>query len=210
MKNLSHAGPPLADAPAALILLHGRGAAAEHILNVYDRIGCTHIAALAPTAPGNAWYPYSFLAPLAENQPYLDQSLAFVDELVQHVVAHGIPPERIAFLGFSQGACLSLEYVIRNPRRYGAVLALTGGYIGPPGTVRTETTSLAGTPVFVSANDPDDHIPFARVEETAAHLKMMQADVECRRYPDRPHVVLANQVNVCRDWLNRLAPPPAS
>jgi predicted esterase len=130
-----------------------------------------------------------------------------LDSVVADLLARGVPGERIALLGFSQGACLTTEYVARRPRRYGAVLGLTGGLIGPAGTPRDYPGSLAGTPVFLGCGDPDPHIPFERVRETDAVLARMDADVETRRYPGRPHTVSEDELDACRGLLKRLVAP---
>ncbi len=202
MKSYSSKGPSPRAAGAALILIHGRGASAADILGVYDALDRPALAALAPEAPGGTWYPYSFLAPIEQNQPHLDHALQQIDELVQHVLDEGVPAERLGLLGFSQGACLSLEYAIRNPRRYGAVMALTGGYIGPEGMTRDDAGSFDHTPIFIGANDPDPHVPFTRVEESAALVKKLQADVEVRRYPGLPHAVNDDEIEVCRKLID--------
>ena len=169
-QRLVAAGPAPERAAATLILLHGRGASAESMVSLYDALGMDSVAALAPQAAGNTWYPHSFLAPLEANQPYLDSALRRIQTIVDDLLSRGIPAGRIALLGFSQGACLTSEFVARHPRRYGAVMALTGGLIGPPGTPRDYPGSLEGTPVFLGTSDPDPHVPFERVEETQAVL----------------------------------------
>ena len=195
------AGPAPEQAAAALILIHGRGATAASILALHAELGLDALAAVAPQAAGNTWYPMSFLAPTEANQPYLDSALARVESVVADLLRRGIPSERIALLGFSQGACLASEFVARHPRRYGAVMALTGGLIGPPGTPRDYAGSLAGTPVFLGTSDPDPHVPFARVQETAAVLERMGARVETRRYPGMPHTINEDELDACRTLL---------
>jgi predicted esterase len=192
------AGPPPEEATATLIMIHGRGAGAESILSLYQPLGIANLAALAPEAAGATWYPYSFLAPMESNQPYLDSALRRIETLVSDLLDRGIPSERIALLGFSQGACLTSEFVARHPRRYGAVMALTGGLIGPPGTPRDYAGSLDGTPMFLGTSDPDPHVPFERVEETAAVLTRMGARVETRRYPGMPHTINQEELDACR------------
>src|SRR5262249_23208092 len=134
-----HAGQPIMSgglaperAEGALVLVHGRGASARSILGLHEEFGLPRIAALAPQAAGNTWYPHSFLAPLEANQPYLDSALRRLETLVSELLGRGLRSERIALLGFSQGACLTLEFAARHPRRYGAVIGFTGGLIGPP------------------------------------------------------------------------------
>lgn len=195
------AGPALADADGALVLIHGRGATAQGILPLYHELGVENLAALAPQAAGNAWYPRSFLAPVKDNQPYLDSALRRLDAIITELAAGGMASDRIALLGFSQGACLALEFAARHPRPYRAILGLTGGLIGPPGTLHGYRGSLEGTPVFLGSGDPDPHVPFARVQETAAILEGMGAKVELRRYPGLPHTINEDELEACRTLL---------
>lgn len=198
-----HAGPTPQQAAGVLLLIHGRGATAQSILLLYNNLALDRLAALAPQAAGNSWYPHSFLAPLQANQPYLDSALRRLDSLLADLLAHGIPSRRIAILGFSQGACLTLEYAAQHPRRYGAILGLTGGLIGPPGAPHHYPGSLDATPVFLASADPDPHVPFDRVQETAAVLANMNATVELRRYPGMPHTINEDELNACRTLLQR-------
>jgi phospholipase/carboxylesterase len=192
------AGPEPEQAEGTLLLVHGRAATAESILTLYDEFRLPKLAALAPQAAGGAWYPQSFLAPLGANQPYLDSALGWLERIVAGMIERGVGSERIALLGFSQGACLTLEYVARHPRRYGAVMGLTGGLIGPPATAWNYSGSLADTPVFLGSSDPDPHVPFARVQETAQVLTAMGAKVEARRYEGMGHTVNQDEVEACR------------
>jgi predicted esterase len=152
------AGAPLESARAALVLVHGRGATAESMMPLAEAFGRDDIAYLAPNASGNVWYPQSFLAPIAANEPWLSSALALIGKLLDRLGANGFGPERIGLLGFSQGACLCAEYAARNARRYGCIAVLSGGLIGPPGTPRAYPGSLAGTPVFLGCSDVDFHI----------------------------------------------------
>jgi predicted esterase len=199
------AGPDPESAAATLILVHGRGAPAETMLSLFDEINVDNIAAISPQAANHTWYPHSFLASLDANQPFLDSALRRIDSLVKDLIARGIPSERIALLGFSQGACLVSEYVARHPRRFGAAMILTGGLIGPPSTPRDYTGSLDGTPVFIASSDPDPHVPFERVIETDEVLAHMGAKVERRRYPHTPHTVVEDEIVACRELLKKLA-----
>jgi phospholipase/carboxylesterase len=196
-------GPAVENADIVLLLLHGRGASAQDILSVYDALGLETVSAIAPQAADYTWYPNSFLAPLESNQPFLDSALRRIESLVDGLIARGIQSERIALLGFSQGACLTTEFVARNPRRYGAVIGLTGGLIGPPGTPRKYPGSLAGTPVFLGTSDPDPHVPFARVKETEDVLRRMGAEVELRRYPGMPHTIDRDELDAARILIER-------
>lgn len=194
MAEVLAAGAPLARARAAAILVHGRGASAEDILMLADEFAQDDIAYLAPQAPGQTWYPYSFLAPLEQNEPHLSNALATVGATLDHVAREGFTPERIALIGFSQGGCLALEYAARNARRYGGVAALSAGLIGPPGTPRDYPGSLAGTPVFLGCSDVDSHVPLARVNETRDVLSRMGAAVTERIYPGMGHTVNADEI----------------
>ena len=198
------AGPTPEKADATVLLIHGRGADAESMLSLHGELAAQNLTAIAPQAAGNTWYPHSFLAPLDANQPYLDSALGRLGSLVADLLARGIPSERIVVLGFSQVACLTSEFVARHPRRYGAVIALTGGLIGPPGTPRNYPGSLAGTPVFLGSSDPDPHVPFERVKETEAVLRRMGAKVELRRYPGMPHTINEDELDVCRKLLQSI------
>lgn len=198
------AGPSPQDAGAALILIHGRGASAQSILSLYEALDLPTLAALAPQAAGNTWYPLSFLAPLESNQPYLDSALRRIESLVNQLLGRGLTSDRIAVLGFSQGACLASEFAARYPRRYGALMALTGGLIGPPGTPRDYRGSLDGTPVFLGSSDPDPHVPFERVRETESVLARMGARVEVRRYPGMPHTINEEELDACRELLRAM------
>src|SRR3954453_8747864 len=198
------AGPPPEAAAATLVLMHGRGGSAEDILSLYTELRLPDLAALAPQATGNTWYPNSFLAPLEANQPYLDSALRRIESIVAGLLARGVPSDRVAILGFSQGACLTLEFSARHPQRYGAVIGLTGGLIGPPGTPRNYPGSPDGTPVVLGTSDPGPHVPFARVRETEAVLTRMGAAVELRRYPGMPHTVNQDELDATRSLLERL------
>ena len=191
-------GAALAEAEAAVILIHGRGATAESILELTPHLGQGSVAFLAPQASGNTWYPTSFLAPRNRNEPALSRSLERIAATVGRILATGLPAERLILAGFSQGACLAIEFALREPRRYGAVIALTGGFIGPPGTEPAPSGSFAGTPVLLAAGDPDPHVPWWRVEETAEVFRHHGAEVDLRRYPGRPHTVSLDELEAAR------------
>lgn len=194
VQPILHYGARLEEARAAMVMLHGRGANARDILALADVIGVQDVACVAPDAQSNTWYPYSFLAPIAQNEPWLSSALAFVARVHEQVRAAGIPPERTLLLGFSQGACLTLEFTARNPARYGGVAALTGGLIGPDGTPRDYAGSLEGTPIFIGSSDPDPHIPVQRVHESAEVLTRMGASVTTRIYPGMGHTVSEDEI----------------
>ena len=198
---LLSAGSTLADAAGALILLHGRGGSARDILGLGQAISPSGWAMLAPQAAGQTWYPYSFLAPREENEPYLSSALERVRTMVESALAAGILADKIAIAGFSQGACLATEFAGRNPRRYGAVLAFTGGLIGPAGASITLTGDLAGTPVLFSSGDPDPHVPWERVEQSADSFRQIGGRVALNRYPGRPHTILPEEIDAARRML---------
>ncbi|HEU5343895.1 MAG TPA: alpha/beta hydrolase [Ktedonobacterales bacterium] len=199
------AGEPLEQARAALLMLHGRGASAEDILSFVGELAQPGFAYLAPQASGHTWYPYGFLSPLEANEPYLSSALALLDAALDHITAAGIPLERVIVLGFSQGACLGLEYVARRARRYGGVVGWTGGLIGPDDTPRDYAGSLTGTPVFIGSSDVDPHVPLARVELTAEVLRRLGGDVTTRIYPNMPHTVNRDEIAFVRAMMASVA-----
>jgi predicted esterase len=182
-------GPPVDRARIALILLHGRGASAEDILGLTREFQWEDVACLAPQAAGRTWYPYSFLAPIPQNEPHLSDALGVVGRLVADLQGQGLTTDRIALLGFSQGACLALEFAARNAATYAAVVGLSGGLIGPAGTSRNYPGALSGTPVFLGCSDIDAHIPIARVRESAEVFRRMGAPVDERIYPGMGHTI---------------------
>jgi predicted esterase len=188
------AGTPLADAQAAMIMVHGRGASARDILSLTQLWQTEGIAYLAPQAAGATWYPHRFMEPLEANEPWLSSALALLETLVARVGEAGIPPERVVLLGFSQGACLASEFAARNARRWGGVVGLSGGLIGPDGTPRDYPGSLDGTPVFLGCSDVDFHIPKERVVESAEVLTRLGGDVTLRLYPGMGHEVNADEI----------------
>ncbi len=194
--RVEHLGAPLAQATGAVILLHGRGASAEDILGLAQAMYDPRLAYLAPQAASATWYPNSFMAPRASNEPSLTSALDLVESLVDRITAAGLATDRIALVGFSQGACLSTEFVATHPARYAGLIALTGGLIGPPGADLHHPGTLAGTPVFFGSGDPDPHVPWSRIEESAAALTSMGAEVTTRRYPGRPHTVSADELSL--------------
>ena len=177
------------EAAAALILVHGRGARAEDIVGIAEAIDSRELSITAPQATGHTWYPQSFMAPVEANEPGRSSGLAVLEAIVGELTGSGISTDRIVLAGFSQGACLTLEYVARHPRRYGGVVGLTGGLIGPPGSLGGYRGSLEGTPILLSSGDPDPHVPWSRVEETAEILEGLGAEVELQRYPGRAHTI---------------------
>ena len=197
------AGEPLAKAHAAMILLHGRGATAADIMTIAAELMHPGFAYLAPQAEGNAWYPYPFTAPLDANEPYLSAALGVIENLLAKVEAT-IPAQRVILLGFSQGACLTLEFAARNARRYGGVVGLSGGLIGPSDTPRDYPGDFAGTPAFLGCSDVDPHIPKERVAETAEVFKRMGAKVTMQLYPGMGHTVNQEEIGAVREIVESL------
>lgn len=196
-----HDGAPLGEARAVVVLAHGRGADAADILGLAQHFAVPNVAYVAPEAAGGAWYPARFLAPLEHNQPWLDSALRRFGHVVDTVRAAGVPDERIVLGGFSQGACLALEYAARHATRFGGVLAFAGGLIGPDGLVRTDTGRFEGTPVFIGVGDQDAHIPVARAQHAADVLTALGAAVDLRVYRGVPHTVIPDQIDAARALL---------
>jgi phospholipase/carboxylesterase len=188
------AGAPLTQASGAMIMLHGRGANATDIIGLAQALKRPDLAYFAPDAVENAWYPRPFMTPAAGNEPHLSSAKAVVARLIAEIGLAGIPPEKIAILGFSQGACLALEFAARNPRRYGAVLALSGGLIGERVAPEAYSGSLGGTPVFVGCSDVDPFIPLPRVQESAVVMAHLGADVTERIYPQAAHTIVPDEL----------------
>lgn len=200
-------GAAVTDAAAALVLVHGRGATAHSILTLAEELAQPGFAYLAPQAAGNTWYPFSFLAPMDDNEPHLSSALAKLTAIVAELEETGMPPARIVLGGFSQGACLASEWMARHARRYGGLLVFSGGLIGPPGTPRAYPGSLDGTPVFIGCSDTDAHIPVARVHETAAVLRALGAVVDERIYPQMGHTVVEDELIAARQLLADVVGP---
>ena len=199
------AGEPLERARAAMVLVHGRGATAQDILTLAAELDQPGFAYLAPQAANNTWYPYSFLAPIERNEPYLSSALATLGQVLAHITAAGIPAEHTILLGFSQGACLASEFVARNARRYGGLAGLSGGLIGPDGTPRDYSGALDGTPVFLGCSDVDPHIPAARVQHSAEVLRRLGGDVTARLYPGMGHTVNEDEIEFVRQLMASLS-----
>jgi predicted esterase len=199
------AGIPIDKAAAAMILLHGRGASAEDILSLAQHFYRDDVAYLAPDAAGHTWYPFPFTAPVERNEPYLSSALGLVHAIVGSVEEQGVPAERIMLFGFSQGACLATEYSARHARRYGGVVALSGGLIGADVTQNNYAGEFAGTPVLLGCSDVDPHIPVARVRDTAAIFRSLGAEVDERIYPGFGHSVNEDEVGRIKEMLDAVA-----
>jgi phospholipase/carboxylesterase len=198
------AGAPLDGAKAAAVMIHGRGADAQSILMLADELCQPEFAYLAPQAEGNTWYPNRFLAPISSNEPWLASALTAVADVLSQVTEAGLPSERTMLLGFSQGACLTLEFVARNARRYGGVAGLSGGVIGPDGTPRDYAGSLDGSPIFLGCSDVDFHIPKERVHHTAEVLQRLGGDVTVRLYPNMDHTINEDEKDFVRGMMTAL------
>ena len=194
-------GPRPSDARVTAILVHGRGATADSILTLAAELRLDDVAYLAPQAAGNTWYPYSFLAPIARNEPGISSAMRVLSSLVAGLAGDGIDAGRVALLGFSQGACLALEYAARHAQRFRAIVGLSGGVIGPPGTPRDYGGGFDGAPVFLGCSDVDAHIPLARVHETADVFRRMGAAVDERIYPGMGHTVIEDELAAVRALL---------
>ena len=199
-----HAGAPLAEAKGVVILLHGRGATAEDILSVSDAMETESLAYLAPQAAGYEWYPHSFLAERESNEPYVTSALRKVESVVKIALAAGFSRDQVVIGGFSQGACLSTEFVATHPARYAGLIAWTGGLIGPLGSDVSHTGELAGTPALLLSGDPDPHVPWSRIEESGRVLTSMGAEVFTKRYPGKPHSVSADEIVLARALVQKL------
>ena len=198
------AGEPISRARAAMLMVHGRGARAEDILSLANEFNVPGFACLAPQAAGNTWYPNRFLVPLADNEPWLSSALKFVGDVLDETINAGISAERIMLLGFSQGACLALEFAARNARRYGGLVGLSGALIGPDDTPRNYSGSLAGTPVFLGCSDMDFHVPSDRVDQTAEVLRLLGGEVTERLYPNMDHSVNQDEIDFVRGMMQTL------
>lgn len=194
-KNIITAGKPLHEAEKALIMVHGRGANAQDILGLASHLNVSEYALLAPEATNNTWYPYSFLAKPEQNEPWLSSALDLLKETVDEITRQGISPENIYFIGFSQGACLTLEFVARNAQKFGGVAAFTGGLIGDKIYEENYSGDFNGTPIFIGTGNADPHVPVERVKETVAILKKMNAEVRLQIHEGRPHTITQNEID---------------
>jgi predicted esterase len=198
------AGEPLEHARAAMLMVHGRGASAEDILTLANQFATTGFVYFAPQAAGNTWYPNRFLEPLEANEPWLSSALSVVGNVLAQIQDGGIPFERVILLGFSQGACLTLEYAARNARRFGGLVGLSGALIGPDDTPRDYAGALAGTPVFLGCSDRDFHVPKERVNGTAEVLTRLGGNVTKRFYSNMGHAVNEDEIEFVRGMMSTL------
>lgn len=199
------AGVPVGEATKAVIAIHGRGGSASDSIEIGKAIGLPDVAWLAPEAASHTWYPYSFLTPVEQNQPFLDSAISIVGGLLQHLEDSGVPAERVALLGFSQGACLVSEFVARNPRRYGGLIAFSGGLIGEEIEPESYAGSLLETPIFGGCSDIDPHIPLERFEITGEVLATLGGNVDFRVYPGMGHTINVDELTTARDLIGAIA-----
>jgi phospholipase/carboxylesterase len=200
-KNIVTAGTPAAQAKGALVMLHGRGASAQDIIGLARNFNADGFAIYAPQATNSSWYPYSFMAPEQDNQPALNSALQVIGELVDDIVTAGVPADKIYFAGFSQGACLTLEFIARNAKLYGGAVAFTGGLIGKEIDTANYKGDFNNTPVLITTGNPDPHVPLSRVEESVEILKGMGADVTLKVYPGRPHTITADEIKLANQYI---------
>ena len=196
-------GQPLEQATAAMVLLHGRGASAADIMTVGEAVQQPGFAYLAPQAAGSAWYPNPFTAPLESNEPWLSSALETVERLLERVEER-LPASQVIVLGFSQGACLALEFAARHARRYGGVVGLSGALIGPDDAPRDYPGSLAGTPVLLGCSDADPYVSAGLVRESGEILRRLGGEVDVRIYPDLGHEVNDDEIDEVREMMSAL------
>ncbi|MFD2202221.1 alpha/beta hydrolase [Shivajiella indica] len=199
MPNMIYEGKALDQAQKVAIMIHGRGATASGILGLADHLNLLDFALIAPQAPGNTWYPYSFMAPDDSNQPSFSMSMQTVDGIVKDLIKKGFSSEQIYFIGFSQGACLSLEYTTQYAQRYGGIIAFTGGLIGEKLNPSKYQGDFRGTPVFIGSSHRDMHVPLSRIEESVKQIEKMGADVKTMIFQDTQHTIRQEEV----DWVNK-------
>jgi len=198
-------GSDLKNAKRALILLHGRGASAEDMAGLAQEFSLPgDLLVLAPQASENVWYPQRLTAPIETNEPFLSSALLRVTEVVGMLHENGIPAEKVLIGGFSQGASLAIEFVLRNARRWGGLLAFSGGYIWPIGQPRKAVGDLHGTPVFLGCSDVDPYIPLERVNETCVMLETMGAQLTKRIYPGMGHTINQDEIDTVQKIISAL------
>lgn len=200
-KEIIQAGKALTAESKVLILLHGRGANAEDILGLAQHLAVKDFHLEAPQATNHTWYPYSFLVPPSQNEPWLSSALELLKEIVNDVKAKGVAAKNIYFAGFSQGACLTLEFVTRNADKYGGVAAFTGGLIGDKIYEENYQGDFGGTPVFIGSSDPDPHVPVERVNASVAIVEKMNAKVMKKIYHGMGHTIIQDEINLANNFI---------
>jgi phospholipase/carboxylesterase len=200
-KNYLTQGVSLDKADKVLIMLHGRGASAEDILTLTDELDLKNFAVIAPQAANNTWYPYSFLSPPELNEPWLTSALSLIKEIVSDLNERGFDNPKIYFIGFSQGACLTLEFLARNGDEYGGAAAFTGGLIGDKIYKENYKGDFNQTKIFLGTSDPDPHIPVQRVDDSAALLERMNAVVIKKIYPGMGHTINSDEISIVNEQI---------
>ena len=193
-KNIITGGKDIAEANKVLILLHGRGGTAQNILSLSENLNTEGFALFAPQATNNTWYPYSFLAPTVQNEPWLSSALDILKDLLEEIQQKGIASENIYFAGFSQGACLTAEFVTKSANKYGGIAIFTGGLIGEQVNPENYSGDFKGTSVFIGSGDPDAHVPVSRVRETEQIMQKLNASVTVEIYKNRPHTISMDEI----------------
>ena len=202
-QQIIQGGKPLAETNKVLIMVHGRGGSAEDILSLADHLPVSEFALLAPQAENHSWYPASFMAPAAVNEPYLTKALLQLEDSVRTAEAAGVPTKNIYLLGFSQGACLTLEFATRNAKQYGGIIALTGGLVGDQIYRNRYNGNFNGTPIFIGSANPDPHVPVERVHDTEIILKEMNAAVTVKIYPGMGHTINQDELTIASGMLEK-------
>jgi phospholipase/carboxylesterase len=201
-KNIITAGKKISEATKALIMVHGRGGSAEDILSLANHLEVKDFALAAPQATNNTWYPYSFIAPTRQNEPWLSSALDMLKQTTDDLISQGIAAENIYLLGFSQGACLTLEFAARHAQRWGGIIAFTGGLIGDKIERSNYNGNFNDTPVFIGSSNPDMHVPVERVYATTNILKEMGASVTEKVYPNMGHTIIEDEMNQANKIVN--------
>lgn len=196
-------GEPITATGKALIMVHGRGASASSILSLSEELDVADFTIYVPQASQNSWYPYSFMAPVAQNQPALDVALHTLDKIVKSIQEQNISSKNIYLLGFSQGACLTAEYTTRYAQPFGGIILFTGGLIGEVLNTSQYNGDFESTPVFISTGDPDSHVPVSRVEETVKIMENRGAIVTKKIFANRPHTILQEEINFAKHILGK-------
>lgn len=203
-KHVLLKGKKLGEAEKVLVMLHGRGASAEDILSLAEYLKVSEFTLLAPQATGNSWYPNSFLAPPYTNEPWLSSAISLIEDITDDIIDADISYNNIFFAGFSQGACLTLEFVSRNARRYGGVAAFTGGLIGDKIYEQNYSGDFESTPVFIGTSDPDPHVPVQRVLDSVKVLKGMNAQVTEKIYRNMGHTINEDEIETVNSLIFNL------
>jgi len=200
-KQFIQAGKAATHAEKAVMLLHGRGSTAQSILTLQQHLHLDDALLIAPQATNNSWYPYTFLAPVPNNQPALDSAITLVGEMVSEAAKQGFAEHQLYFVGFSQGACLALEYAGRHAKHYGGIVAFTGGLIGPALDPSNYHGDFAGTPVLITGGDQDPHVPLLRMKGSASLFETLGANVKLQIYPDKPHSISADETLLANEFV---------